>query len=429
MVAMSFSPCDVVVTGIGAVSSAGDDVHALENALRTGRTGIGFASDSAAHAPPYAAELRDFDFRRVLARGSLPERLRERAVKTAGRASSGIRAAAAASLEAWTGAGLEGLADPQRTGVIVCGNNLAGRNSHQVAREYHERPQYVPPRHSLEFQDTDHVGTLSELLEIRGESFTLGGASASGNLGIIQATRLICSGDLDSCLVVGALMDLACLEKQSFLNLGAMAGGSLAGDPSRACRPFDVGCKGFVYGQAAAAIVLEARAHAESRGAPSLAAIAGYAAGLHGSRHAEPSEEGEARVMTEALARARLAPRRISYVNAHGSSSRLGDATEVRALRRAFGADFDAPIINSTKGWIGHCLSAAGVIEAVAVVVQMQVGFLHPNANLDEPIDRDCRFAGSVACAQRVDYALSNAFGFGGFNTSIVFARSGMGGD
>jgi malonyl-ACP decarboxylase len=251
----------------------------------------------------------------------------------------------------------------------------------------------------------------------------VGGASASGNLGLIQASRLIETGAADACVVVGALSDLAPLERQAFFNLGAMAGRAFADAPAAACRPFDHAHEGFVPGQAAACVILEAAHSAVARGVRALAHLVGYACKLDGNSHADPSEDGEVRVMTEAIARAGLAPTDIGYVNAHGTSSPLGDHTEVRALRRVFEAARVRPVINSTKGWVGHCLSAAGVVEAIAVIAQLAGDFVHPSANLERPIDAACRFAGAAAEPARLAFALSNAFGFGGINTSVVIAR------
>jgi malonyl-ACP decarboxylase len=225
----------------------------------------------------------------------------------------------------------------------------------------------------------------------------------------------VASGAVDVCLVLGALTDLSGMERQSFYNLGAMA--------TTTCRPFDVDREGFVPGQAAACLVLESPESAAERGVPVLGHVAGYAQRLDATRLAEPSVAAEATVMAAALRHAGLSPDRIGYVNTHGTGSRIGDETEVRAIREVFGAA--RPWLNSTKGLVGHCLCAAGVVEAVATLVQLRHGFLHPNAGLARPLDDTSRFVGAVARHEEVDHALSNAFGFGGFNTSVVLARNG----
>jgi malonyl-ACP decarboxylase len=145
---------------------------------------------------------------------------------------------------------------------------------------------------------------------------------------------------------------------------------------------------------------------------------------LDGHRGTEPNANGEARAMSLALSRACLAPDRVDYLNAHGTASRLGDAAELEAVAQVFRAGLPRLRVNSTKALTGHALSAAGVIEAVATLIQMNEGFLHPNPNLDEPMRSDVGFVRKVREAADVRIAMSNSFGFGGINTSILFARS-----
>jgi malonyl-ACP decarboxylase len=415
----------VVITGLGVVCSIAEDVPAFARGLRDGRTGIALATGAGEHEPPLAAEIRRFDFASAVSYvPGVPADIAEHVTRVASRAPFGLRLATVAALEAWAGAGLyQQSADPERVSLVVCGNNLVGRSTHEVTSRYAQKPQYLPPRLALQFQDTDHVGTVSQALHIRGEGFSVGGASASGNLGIMQASRLIELGAADICLVLGALADLSPLEKQSFFNLGAMAGRAFARAPRAACRPFDRAHEGFVYGQGVGCLVLESLESARRRAAPALAALLGYASHLDGNAQADPNEHGEARAMTRAIAHAGLSPNQISYLNTHGSSSPLGDRTELNAIRRAFGDAFSQPILNSTKGWIGHCLSSASVIEAIALVLQMRGDFVHPNANLESPIDPGFRFAGATSQPASIEYAMSNAFGFGGFNSCIVFGK------
>ena len=170
--------------------------------------------------------------------------------------------------------------------------------------------------------------------------------------------------------------------------------------------------------------MLESADSARRRGTAAWAAVAGYALRLDGNSQADPDAAGEAAVMTEALRRAGVTAGQVDYVNAHGTGSRLGDDTEVAALRTVLGDDFGRPWLNSTKGLTGHCLSAAGVVEAVATLIQLRQGFVHPNANLARPIDTAARFAGPLPEQARLRVALSNGFGFGGINTSVVFTEA-----
>jgi malonyl-ACP decarboxylase len=409
----------VMITGLGVVCSTGHDPKSFEAALRAGTCGIRPAGDQ--DRPGFAAPIRDFAPADAFAGLGIAASLRERAHRVTVHSPWPVRVATVAALQAWAGAGLQHACPAgDRLGVVIGGSNLTGRYADDLRPRHNRNPAYLPGSFALHALDTDHVGTLSEVLGITGEGCTVGGASASGNLAIIHAARLVGCGFLDACLAVGALADLSAMERSGFVNLGAMA----AGAPGRRrSAPFDTGHAGFVPGEGAACLVLESGRSARRRGAPALAELAGYGLRLDASRLAAPSERGEAQVIASAMGQAGLSGRDIGYVNAHGSASPLGDRTEAAALARAFGADVCLPWVNSTKGLVGHCLSAAGVVEAVATVLQMRGGFVHPNAGLAEPVDRRCRFAGPAACRAEITFALSNGFGFGGLNSCIALAQ------
>ncbi len=419
-------PADVVVTGTGVVCAIGTDTASFGAALRNGRSGISAMppGNGADTERQVGAFLPDLDLAaRLTADAALPAAVTRAAVRAVGRSPAGLRAAAAAAIEAWCGARLHEAAIPaDRIALVVAGNNLTGKYIHAMAARHGGNPAYLPGRYALRYQDTDHVGTLSQILGITGEGCTVGGASASGNVGIIHGSRLIELGAADACLVVGAMADLSAIERQAFINLGAMADWTPDTDPAALCRPFDTARQGFVYGQAAACLLLESMRSARRRAAEVLAGLSGYAQGLDANSLADPSAEGEARVMARAMARAGFRPADIDYVNTHGTGSPLGDATEVAALAHAFGPDLSRPLLNATKGLVGHCLCAAGVLEAVAVIIQMRQGFIHPNVNLSQPLDHRCRFAGGRSADAVIGRALSASFGFGGINTCIALA-------
>ncbi|MGP3689752.1 beta-ketoacyl synthase N-terminal-like domain-containing protein [Streptomyces sp. IBSNAI002] len=418
----------VVVTGLGVHTAVAAGTDAFERALRAGRSGIGRREADGPHEPCVSADLADFGLREALdAVPGLPAGLRSAALRTAGRAPLGVRVAVATAVQAHLQAGLgtPGGPAPGRTGLVVAGHNLTTGYAESLYPKLAASGAYVPARAALHLLDTDHLGVLSQVLGITGEGCTVGGASASGNVGIITAARLLALGAVDACLVVGALAELSTLERQALVNLGAMAAGPAGppgASPQEVCRPFDEDRSGFVPGQGCGALVLETEESARGRGAPVLARIAGYGLALDGNSQADPDERGETEVMTAALRMAGLAPQEVGYVNAHGTGSALGDRTEAAALRQVFGDGPGRPWINATKALTGHCLYAAGVVEAVATVIQLRGGFVHPNVNLHRPIDPGLRFVGRTARPADHSYALSNGFGFGGIDTSILLA-------
>ncbi|MEU3039548.1 MULTISPECIES: beta-ketoacyl synthase N-terminal-like domain-containing protein [Streptomyces] len=417
----------VVITGTGVRTSVAEDTESFRTALREGRCGTARCSRTGPGEPAAGAELAAFDLAAALERRSgLSSGLRHSALRAARRAPLGIQVAVVTALEAWESAGLGRDGPPaDRIGLVVAGSNLTGSYTESLYPKLRAGRSYVPGRAALHLLDTDHVGVLSQVLNITGEGCTVGGASASGNVGIITGSRLLALRAVDVCLVVGALSELSTLERQALFNLGVIAGGGDGENPA-VCAPFDEDGGGTVPGQGCGALVLETRESARRRQVPVLAEIAGYGLALDGNALADPDENGEFRVMSAALRMAGLSPEDIDYVNAHGTGTVLGDRTEAAALRRLFGARPDGPWINATKALTGHCLHAAGVVEAVATVVQMTGGFVHANVHLRRPVDAALRFAGRRAEPAHLAHALSNSFGFGGVGTSVLLsARSG----
>ncbi len=410
---------EVVVTGMGVAAEIGEGLSAFEAALRSGKSGFSAGDGMGA---PVVSRLAMVDFDERLFRLTLPDGLVLRAKRVARRSPRVLQIALVMALEAWQHAGLVGASmPPEKIDLLVAGHNFGQGLQIRVAEKYGVNPEYVLARHALQFMDTDYLGVISEVLELRGEGCTIGGASASGNVALLQAWRQIGSGFSSLALVVGPPAELSALEVHAFRNLGAMGGSRFAATPDQACRPFDIDREGFILGEGSACLVLESAESARRRGAKVFGRVAGGALCLDGNRLADPSVAGETRTMRQALQTAHMAPEAVDYVNAHATSSLLGDEVEAKALWEVFA---DAmPWINATKGLTGHCLFSASLVEAVAVLLQLRGGFLHPNRNLARPLDERLRFVGATACETGCEIALSNAFGFGGINTSIIFQR------
>jgi malonyl-ACP decarboxylase len=212
-------------------------------------------------------------------------------------------------------------------------------------------------------------------------------------------------------------MDLSVYEYQGFSALGAMAKWTGDISPQDLCRPFDKKRCGFVYGQSAGCIVMESAASSGSGVKDPYAAIAGYGVALDANRSPNPSVEGERKAMEAALRQAGLTPGQIDYVNTHGTASPLGDDTEVEAM---LAAGLGGVRANSTKSLIGHALSAAGLVECIACLVQGNEKFLHPGRNLCQPITDKIRWTREAEEPFSGKYLMKNSFGFGGINTSII---------
>ncbi|OKP52610.1 poly(3-hydroxyalkanoate) depolymerase [Serratia marcescens] len=414
----------VVVTGLGVSAANGIGVPAFTRALKSGVSGVKWHVNE---FPEIKASLADYSYPTTLASLPLSPETLKQALRLGAKAPLSARMSLATALEAWHDAFADGCPyPPEQRGIIVAGHNIEQGYQYQIRQSYADRPEFVPASHALCFMDTHQLALLSELLTVRGEGCTVGGASASGNVGLIQAYRQVASGVTQACLVVGAMADLSPPEIQAFKNSGALLSDGNAEEAARLCRPFDSDRRGFVYGQGCACLLLENEQSARERRAPIWGRVLGGSLCLDANRGSNPSCEGEARAMLQALQAANCSYDAVNYINTHGTSSLLGDDTEIAAIKQAFGPYHRQIWLNATKSLTGHCLYAAAAVEAAATLIQMKAGFLHPNLNLDTPIDNDCRFVGQQAQSQPIAIALNNAFGFGGINTCVVLEHVGQ---
>jgi malonyl-ACP decarboxylase len=417
----------VQITGMGIVSSIGHDIAAFARSLADGKSGIKRRDRQMASALPLdiGADIDGFSFQTMLQQiPDLPDTLTQTALHTARRSPFTVQTSVVSALQAWRQARLHtGEIPPERIGIVIAGHNTTQNYQYSLCSDFQRHPEYLSPRYALQFMDSNQIGVLSQIFDIHGEGFVTGGASASGNVGVIHGARLIEAGVADACLVVGVVADLSPMEIQGFHSIGAMGGKRFHDEPERACRPFDSLHEGFIYGQTSACLVLESGITAGTRKIFALATILGGAINLHATATSEPDINGEVQAMRGALRQSGLAAGDIDYLNTHGSSSPLGDGVEIQAVEQVFGDHFPSLWLNATKGLTGHCLHSAGVVEIIACVIQMQHGFIHANINLENPINTRARFCGAQAVREQMRTAMSNAFGFGGINTSIVLRK------
>ncbi|MCW5698129.1 MAG: hypothetical protein KIS96_15580 [Bauldia sp.] len=303
---------------------------------------------------------------------------------------------------------------PEEVGIVVAGSNLQLGRAWQAYEKYRTEPAYLSPRHGYEFYDTHLMAMIAEVLELHGPGFTVGGASASGNVAILAGLDMVRHGRATACLVVGPLPELSPVELHALAAMGALA------PEGSACRPFDRSAAGFVPGEACAAVLLESEASAAARGAIPLAEIAGAWSCLGGSHLPAPDVDSELRAMLGALADACADVSDLDYISAHATSTPAGDLAECEALRRLLGARAKEVPVNATKSLVGHALHAAGVVELVALIVQMRGGFVHGTAGLSDPIADDLWLVGPQAIDRRIGLGLSNSFGFGSIATSVA---------
>jgi 3-oxoacyl-(acyl-carrier-protein) synthase len=417
----------IVVTGMGVVTAIGDTLDAFWASLVEGRSGVSRWKrpiDPRCYAR-IGGDLSDFDLAGHLTRlgGRYPAGMVKRCLALMRTSPHVARLVTAAALQAYHDAGLStGAIALERVGHVVAGHNLNAGYIVENALTFHQvEPDYIEPLFGLLCLDTDVLSSTSELLDLKGVSFTVGGACASGNLAVLAALDLLRAGRTDAMLVSGAPIELEAVALHGWTMLEALSYQSFNDSPERASRPFDSLREGFVPSEAAGALILETLESATSRGARIHAEVLGASSTSDACRLTRPDRDGQARAMQLALEDARVAPGDVDYVNAHATSTRLGDAVEVAAIKQALRDRAYRIPINATKSMIGHALSAAGVLELIATVLQMQHGVVHPTINLERPDpELDLDFVPLNAREARVKVALSNSFGFGGLNSSVV---------
>lgn len=408
----------VVITGMGAVSPIGNDVESMWDSMINGKSGIGPITlfDVSDYPCKIGGEVKDLDMARYF-----------NSPKDSRRSDRYINLGMAAAKMAWANSGVDhATIDADRFGVMI-GSGIGGlgylEKNHQALLE--KNPSRVSPFTIPMMIANMASGLVSMELDLRGPNMSIVTACATANHNIGEAWRIIKFGDADGFIVGGAEASILPMGMAGFSNMKALSFRN--NEAQRASRPFDVDRDGFVMGEGAACLVIEELEHAKKRGANILAEIVGY--GISGDAYhlsaPHPEGVGAARCMEMAIKHSGLAVEEIAYVNAHGTSTGLGDICETRAVKRVFG-DYakNGLKVSSTKSMTGHLLGAAGGVEAIACIKAINEGILPPTINLENP-DPECDldYVPNTAQEVKVDAALSNSFGFGGHNASLLMKR------
>ena len=410
---MSGDRARVFVTGMGVISPVGNDIESSWKNLIEGQSGAGPITrfDASDYETRFACEVKDFSLEGILDR------------KDAKRMDRFVQFAVAASHQALQAAGLaDAPADPERIGVII-GSGIGGMETFEeqhknLLEKGHRRvsPFFIP----MMISDMA-AGQVSITFGLKGPNFGTVSACASGAHAIGEALRLLRAGDADVILCGGAEATITPMAVAGFGNMRALS--TRNDDPQRASRPFDSGRDGFVIGEGAGMLVLETEAHAKARGATMLCELAGYGASGDAYHMTAPCVDGEgaARAMKRALADAAMDSGEVGYINAHGTSTPAGDPIEVTAVKSVFCDHARRLWMGSTKSMTGHLLGAAGGLEAVICALALQRGIVPPTINLETPDPQcDLDLVPNKAREAKLKAVMSNSFGFGGHNVSLV---------
>ncbi|NVB38684.1 beta-ketoacyl-[acyl-carrier-protein] synthase family protein [Pseudenhygromyxa sp. WMMC2535] len=329
--------------------------------------------------------------------------------------------------DAWIDAGLAGKEeslDPTRQATLIGGHNLNERYFASNYETFLDEPDYIDSMAALLMLDTDHAGTVCEVIGCQGAAYTLGGACASANVALRSAIDEIRHHDHDLALVVGPVLDFSQMGPHAMALMGAITFESFNDEPARASRPYDLHREGFVPSHGAACLVLEELGHALERGARIYAEVLGCTSTSDGSHLPSPSTEGQARTITRLLRRCAVRPEDVDFVCAHATSTPLGDRSEVNAIKTVFGDHATKLKVNAPKSMLGHTCWSAPAVETVAGLLQMRGGKLHPSINIetqDPEIDLDV--CANEAVDHEIQVMLKNSFGFGGLNCCALYRR------
>ena len=405
----------VVVTGLGAITPIGNDVASFWQGLKDKKVGIAPITyfDTTDYKAKLAGEVKDFD----------PKKYMD--PKAARRMEPFSQYAVAAAGEAIAQAGLDmEKEDPFRVGTSIG----SGIGSLQAMEREHKKmlekgPNRVNPLLVPMMISNMAVGNVAMQYGLKGKSINVVTACATGTNSIGEAFRSIQYGEADVMVAGGTESAITPLGMAGFAALTAL---STNDDPETASRPFDKDRDGFVMGEGAGIVVLESLEHAQKRGAKILAEVVGYGGSNDAFHITSPAEDGSgaAYAMEMALKDAGIAPEKIDYINAHGTSTHHNDLYETRAIRYALGAAADQVVVNSTKSIIGHLLGAAGGVEFVTCVKSIQDGFIHQTMGTKET-EEECSldYAIGAPVEKEITYALTNSLGFGGHNASLLLKK------
>ncbi|MFW6247544.1 MAG: beta-ketoacyl-ACP synthase II [bacterium] len=407
----------VVITGLGAVTPLGNNVADTWRGMVEGRSGVGPITkfDPEIYPAKIAAEIKDFDIKEYIDK------------RDARKMDPFSHYAVAGALQAMRDAGLaDGAVDPERIGVVL-GVGIGGFETLETSYEalFLKGPERVPPMTIPKHIANEGPGNVAITLNAQGPCYAITTACSSGTDAIGSAYRLIKDGIMDAMVTGGVEACITKLGVMGFCVIQALST-EYNDEPHRASRPFDAKRDGFVIGEGAGILVIESLEHAQARGATIHAEIVGNGMMCDAQHLTAPHTEGRGAIqaMKMALREAGLEPTDVDYINAHGTSTPINDPFETKAVKAAFGDHAYKLKMSSTKSMTGHCIGAAGGIEAIACVKAITDGIVPPTINQEER-DPECDldYVPNEAVKMDVNVAMSNTFGFGGHNGVLILKK------
>ncbi len=420
----------VVITGMSTINPLGDNLEEYYSNLIAGKSGIKqwTSIDMSNVECKIGGDLGDYDTKSAILRfqDKIDESKFKKLRKLYRMTTFSNKLTMLCALDAYISAGLyENNYNPFKTSAIVGGHNLNSRYIDKNNKQFEEEPDFIDALFGIEALDPNAAALISEALEIKGPTFTVGGACASGNLALRDGFRDIITGECDRSVVAGALFDMtpADIHAMVFLN-SVVIKPEYQENPEKASRPFDTKRCGFVPSHGAGALILEELESAKKRGAHIYAELVDIRANSNANHLPAPSSESQSYLINQLLKENDIKPEQIDYINCHATGTPLGDIEEIDAIKSVFGTKNSKLKINAPKSMMGHVTWSAPIVETIGAILQMNHNMLHPTINIDEqdpavPYD----VCANKAQKHNINYLIKNSFGFGGINSCSLIKK------
>ncbi len=424
----------IVVTGMSISTPIGDTLDGFVDNLLAGKSALSNWKelDVSNIYSKVGGDMSDYDIKSKIQsyKGRIPESIYAKLEKFGSKFPFNVAVNLQCTVEAFLDAGyINEIKDGNNIATIVAGHNLNQKYTYENHEALVDDPDFIEGLFALYALDTHHVGSVTDLLQLHGPAYTVGGACASGNIAMRCAIDEIQLHGVDVAAVVAPILDYSLLDLQGMAVLGAISFKSFNDKPQEASRPYDTKREGFIPSHGGAVLILESLDHALARGAKIYAEILGVESSADGCHLPQPSRLGQARLMNRLLKNCNVKAEEVNYISAHATSTPLGDLTELNSIKDVFGDHLKNIKINAPKSMLGHTCWSAATVETVAAIMQMNRNELHPSINIDEidpAVDVDVCQNGRVK--HNVDILLKNSFGFGGINCiSLIKKYKGEG--
>lgn len=419
----------IVVTGMGVMTPIGDNLDDYYNNLIAGKSAIRKweSIDVTNVRSKVGGDMGDYDHKAAFKRlkSDIPEDVAKRMRKILKTAPLSARLTSLAAVQAFLDAKLfNANVDSERVSAILGGHNFNSNYIYENFKQFQEEPEYISGLMGICVYDTDIITSIAEILQIHGPVYSIGGTCTSSGMALKQAMHEIRYNDSNIAVVTGGVLDYSPLDLQALILVNAISYQNFNEDPERASRPYDTDREGFVPSHGGGVLILEDYEHAIRRNANIYAEILAVESSSDGNHLSNPSIKGQSRLMSKVLHRAGVKPEQVQYVNAHATSTPLGDKLEIESIKKTYGDHAKRLKVNATKSMVGHAGWSAAAVETIASIMQMNNNKLHPSINIDKldpEIDLDV--CANEAQDWEVTHFMKNSFGFGGLNCCSLIRK------